>query len=52
MVALHPDYEGWTDYMYKENLWFAEGVGLVRVAIDDDDEDYNSDYLWELGAVQ
>jgi|GEM_PF-6320485 len=36
------------DSEYQENYWFGENAGIVRVAIDGDDENYDSDWLWEL----
>jgi len=37
-----------SDSEYQENYWFGENVGIVRVSIDGDDDDYNSEWLWEL----
>jgi len=40
---------GRTDnYDYNENYWFKEGVGIIRVAIDDDDRDQESNWRWML----
>lgn len=52
LVSLIPKPDGWSDSDYKENYWFAEDTGLIRIAVDDDDADYNSDWLWELNYVQ
>jgi hypothetical protein len=41
------------DWEWSENYWFKEGVGIVRVAIDDDDSEddeggYASNWRWVL----
>ncbi|MCK4594611.1 hypothetical protein KAU45_08915 [bacterium] len=47
MVSVHEE-DRVDNWDYIENYWFKEGVGVVRVAIDDDDRDTSANWQWLL----